>query len=179
MDKSFTKKDLLEFISLYEFTIEDSPQKSKSELQNELLSLNGKSPIWSTEYPDIGTVEDLLLFLSKPKPNQELNYKEKQEIIFKAKKLIHYCRNGYSIAFTEYLSIDEIYEEGCRIAEHGDVPTCRRAISELNQDPKIRNKIEIKISSKIQSQLEQKKINKENLTNRVKKVDKYIKLDFS
>jgi hypothetical protein len=55
-------------------------------------------------------------------------------------------------------------QEGIIVANHCDIPTCRRAIDELNNDPKIRNKIEKKISPKVKKTLEQKKINKDELT---------------
>jgi hypothetical protein len=72
------------------------------------------------------------------------------------------------ISFTDYLSHDQIYQDGILVSNHCDIPTCRRAIDELNRDPKIRNKIEKHISPKIKKTLEQKKINKEELNPRFK-----------
>ena len=105
----------------------------------------------------------MLKYLSEQKSNEELNYREKSEMIQKAKKLINYSRNGYMISFTEYLTHDAIYQDGILVANHCDIPTCRRAIDELNKDPKIRTKIEMKISPKMKKTLEQKKINKDDL----------------
>ena len=99
-------------------------------------------------------------------------------MIQKAKRLINYARNGYMISFTDYLSIDEIYQDGILVANHCDIPTCRRAINELNKDPKIRNKIEQKLSPKMKKTLEQKKINKADLKPQMKIVRKYIELSF-
>jgi len=92
-----------------------------------------------------------------------LNYQEKSEMIQKAKKLINYARNGFMLSFTEYISHDDLYQDGIIVANHCDIPTCRRAIDELNKDPKIRNKIEKQITPKVKKKLDQKKINKEEL----------------
>lgn len=157
IDKSFTKKDLFEFISLYEMDIEDYSEMNKSTLQIEILSyLKYNKITFINDYPTIHNNEDLTEYLSQPKPNNELNYKQKQEVIQKAKRIIKYCRASYSIALTDYVSVDEIYEDGLCVANHCDIPTCRRAIKELNLDNKIRNKIEMKISSKVKQQLENK-----------------------
>ena len=82
------------------------------------------------------------------------------------------------ISFTDYLSIDEIYQDGILVANHCDIPTCRRAISEINKDQKIRNKIEPKLSPKMKKTLEQKKINKSDLLPKMKFERKYIELSF-
>jgi len=180
IDKTFTKKDLLEFIDLYEIDIEDPKSLSKKDLQTELeeyLLDSCEELPFSTEY-DFTTPEDLLMYLQNEKPNLDLNYREKGEMISLAKKVIHYCRNGYSIAFTQFTEIDEIYQKGILLANHGDIPTCRRAVTELNDDPKIRNKIEIKISPKVQQELQQKQIDKNNLGYNFKRERKYIVLSF-
>ena len=94
------------------------------------------------------------------------------------KKIIHYKRNGYCIALTDFTDIDEIYQKGILLANHGNIPTCRRAVTELNNDPKIRNKIDIKISPKVQKELQQKQIDKNNLGYNFKRERKYVCLTF-
>jgi len=180
IDKTFTKKDLLEFIELYDLDIEDPKSLSKKDLQiqmQEYLENMQEDLPFSTEY-DFTTAEDLLAYLQNEKPNLDLNYREKGEMITLAKKIIHYCRNGYSLGFTQFTEIDEIYQKGILLANHGDIPTCRRAVTELNNDPKIRNKIEIKISPKVQKELQQKKIDKNNLGYNFKRERKYVCLSF-
>ena len=164
--KSFTKKDLIDIIQAYDIHIDDPKQYSKSELSitlTEILVNEDYQINYSSDYPEFFKNEDLIQYLSVPKSNEELNYKEKSEMIQKAKKLINYARNGYMISFTDYLSHDSIYQDGIIVANHCDIPTCRRAVDELNKDPKIRNKIEKQISPKIMKTLQQKKINKDEL----------------
>ena len=179
--KSFTKKDLIDFIHAYDIPIDDPKQFNKAELSinlTELLVTEDFEINFSADYPDFFTNQDLVEYLALPKSNEELNYKEKTEMIQKAKRLINYARNGYMISFTDYLSIDEIYQDGILVANHCDIPTCRRAITELNKDPKIRNKIEQKLSPKMRKTLEQKKINKADLKPQVKFERKYVELTF-
>ena len=164
--KTFTKKDLLEIIQTYDIPIEDPKQYNKNDLSmtlTELLITEDYEISFSPDYPDFFKNEDLIEYLSLPKSNEELNYQEKSEMIQKAKKLINYARNGFMLSFTEYISHDDLYQDGIIVANHCDIPTCRRAIDELNNDPKIRNKIEKQITPKIKKKLDQKKINKEEL----------------
>jgi len=164
--KSFTKKDLIDIIQAYDIPIDDPKQYSKNELSitlTEILVSEVYQINYSSDYPEFFNNEDLIEYLSLPKSNEELNYKEKSEMIQKAKKLINYARNGYMLSFTDYLSHDAIYQDGIFVANHCDIPTCRRAIDELNKDPKIRNKIEKRISPKMKKTLDQKKINKDEL----------------
>jgi hypothetical protein len=179
--KSFTKKDLIDIIQAYDIPIDDPKQYSKSELSitlTEILVNEDYQINFSTDYPEFFKNEDLTSYLSVPKSNEELNYKEKSEMIQKAKKLINYARNGYMISFTDYLSHDAIYQDGIIVANHCDIPTCRRAIDELNKDPKIRNKIEKQISPKIMKTLQQKKINKDELNPRYKFRRGYYEISF-
>ena len=165
IDKSFTKKDLCEIISLYEMDIEDYLDLNKATIQNEIISYLKYNKIsFIKDFPDINSSEDLKKYLSKVKPNNELNYKKKQEVIKTAKLLIQYCKSGYSLALTNYKSVDEIYDNGIMVGSYCDIPTCRRAIKLLNDDPKIRNKIAMKMSSKVRMELESKDKIKTDLT---------------
>tara|TARA_R110001592_G_scaffold9459_3_gene50222 strand:+ start:82 stop:630 length:549 start_codon:yes stop_codon:yes gene_type:complete len=180
INKTFTKKDLLEIIEVYEMDIEDPSSLSKKEIQIQLEDYleNNEIQYYTLGEWEFETSEDLLKYLENEKPNTDLNYREKGQMITLSKKLIHYCRNGFSIAFSEFNDIDEIYQKALEVANHGDIPTCRRAIKELNKDSKIRNKIEIVISDKIQKELEQKKIDKKSLNNNYKFTKKYIVITF-
>ena len=166
IDKTFTKKDIVDIINTYDIPIDDPKQYNKNVLNimlTEILVTEEYQISFSSDYPDFFKNEDLIEYLSLPKSNEELNYKDKSDMIQKAKKLINYARNGYMLSFTDYLSHDLIYQDGIIVANHCDIPTCRRAIDELNKDPKIRNKIEKQITPKVKKKLDQKKINKEEL----------------
>ena len=167
IDKSWTKKDLLEIIKVYEIDIEDAKELSKKPLTEELYFqlLNTENYLdWNSEYPDVYVWNDLVELLEKPKANTELDYRQKQEIIHEAKTILNYCRNGFLLSNTEYECFDYIYLVALKVSQHCDISTCRRAIGEFNKDQKVRNPLEPKISQKMQKMLEQKKINKAELT---------------
>jgi len=166
--KTWNKKDLLDICESYQLPIEDARDLNKKNLSESILLLlkDNLKIDWSSHYPDIMDTEDMFELISNPKDNCELNYKGKQEMIQKAKYIIHYCRNGFLLGGSSFMSVEELYQEGLLVANHCDIPTCRRAIQELNQDLKIRTKIEIKVSTKVKKDLELKKINKRKLTNR-------------
>ena len=177
--KSFTKKDLLEIIYTYDIPIEDPKSFNKSELGIELENqLESFDLQFHPDYPDFYKTIDLQRYLLNQKSNEELNYKEKGDMIQKAKKIINYCRNGFMISFTEYFSIDEIYQDAIIVSNHCDIPTCRRAIDEFNKDPKIREKLEMKISPKMKKILDQKKINKQSLQPKLRFEQKPICITF-
>ena len=67
-------------------------------------------------------------------------------------------------SWSDYKSVDEIYDNGIMVGSYCDIPTCRRAIKLLNDDPKIRNKIAMKMSSKVRMELESKDKIKTDLT---------------
>lgn len=180
MDKTWSKSNIIELIDIYLLPIEDPRDYNKSQLSGMIFETLKEYEIeWSNQFPDIHNTEDLIELLQKPKDNFELNYKEKQEMIQKAKRLLHYCRNGYVLSGTNYLSVDDIYHEGLIVSEHCDIPTCRRAISELNQDLKIRQKIDVKMSQKVKKELEIKKINKSELNNKLEIKTGFFYVEFS
>ena len=180
MNKSHPKKDLLNFINIYNIPIEEPNDIPKLILGvkifnylEEVVNLE-----WSEEYPEIFKGSDLIAYLERPKFNCELNYKDRQEMIHSAKIILHYCRSGFLLGNTKFKSYDEIYDLAAKVALHCDIPTCRRAINEFNLDGKLRNKFEIKLSEKCKKEIDQKNINKSELTNTFKYQKGIYKLSF-
>ena len=83
------------------------------------------------------------------------------------KEVIVYCNNGYNLDSSIFNNLEEIYIQMEDISVYGDIPSVRRAIRLINQDPKIKKRIEPVISNKMKRILESK--NK-------KKVKKYYGL---
>jgi len=167
-DKSHPKKDLLNFINIFNIPIEEPNDIPKNILGVKIFNCLEEMDTdldWSEEYPEIFKAEDLIEYLEKPKFNSELNYKDRQDMIHSAKILLNYCRSGFLISNTKFREYDDIYALAEKISLHCDIPTCRRAITEFNMDSKLRNKFEIKLSAKCQKELDQKNIKKSELTN--------------
>jgi hypothetical protein len=168
IDKTWTKKQLLNFIKIYDIElgedeVKDLPKKELSERLHSYLDSCLDMFVWNEEYPDIYEWSDLKSLLEQPKANTELDYRQKQEIIQDAKVLLNYCRQGYLISYTRFKDFDELFHLALKVSQHCDISTCRRAIGEFNKDPKVRNDIEAKISPRMKLILEQKKINKQSL----------------
>jgi|TARA_R110000787_G_scaffold29537_1_gene79986 hypothetical protein len=171
IDKSWNKKELILMIEVYKMDIEDYKHLTKKEVSDSILEfVEDVGPVieWSDEFPDIITWDDLLDLLGNPKENTDLDYRQKQEIIQKAKIILNYSRQGYKVSYTKFKDFQELYDVAIIVAQHGDISTCRRAITEFNLDKKVRNKIDIKISPKTQKILQQKQINKDDLAPKLK-----------
>jgi len=167
IDKSWSKKDLIEITRIYQIDIENPKELSKKELSEELyFHLINTEEVFDCNclYPEVYQWSDLVDLLEKPKANTDLDYRQKQEMIFDAKVILNYCRNGYLLSNTSFKDFDDLYALAMKVSQHGDISTCRRAIDEFNKDNKVRNKINPVISQKMQNILEQKKINKNELT---------------
>ena len=76
----------------------------------------------------------------------------------KAKQIIAYCNNQFLLTCSCYLDFDSLMSDADEIKKYGDIPTCRRAINLLNNDPKITHKLEIHISSKTSKKLQEKEM---------------------
>tara|TARA_R110000803_G_scaffold63165_1_gene123719 strand:- start:164 stop:709 length:546 start_codon:yes stop_codon:yes gene_type:complete len=169
MNKSHPKKDLLNFIAIYNIPIEEPNDIPKNILGvkifnylEDIIDLE-----WSDEFPEIFKASDLITYLEKPKFNSELNYKDRQDMIHSAKIILNYCRSGFLISNTKFKSYDELYSLAAKVSLQCDIPTCRRAINEFNLDAKLRNKFEIKLSQKCEKELQQKNIKKSELINNI------------
>ena len=169
MNKSHPKKDLLNFISIYNIPIEEPNDIPKNILGVKLLNyLEDVIELdWSEEFPEIFKGSDLIEYLEKPKFNSELNYKDRQEMIHSAKIILNYCRSGFLISNTKFKCYDDLFDLAQKVSLHCDIPTCRRAINEFNLDSKLRNKFEIKLSQKCKKELDQKNIKKSELINNI------------
>jgi len=57
---------------------------------------------------------------------------------------------------SSYISFDEVYNDACHIAKHGGIPSVRKAIEGLNNDPKLAYPIELKIPKRVENQIKKK-----------------------
>ena len=75
----------------------------------------------------------------------------------RSKKIINYARNNYYLMPSSYLSFDEVYTDAVHISKHGGIPSVRKAIELLNNDPKLAYKIEVKVPKRVENQIKKKK----------------------
>ena len=96
-------------------------------------------------------------YLQKPNPDKILSVKQKQKIMRFTKEVIVYCNNGFNLDYSIFNSYEEIHIPMTDISIHGDIPSVRRSIKLLNEDPNLKEKIVPIISNKMKKQLEKKK----------------------
>jgi len=169
INKTFSKGDLLNIISKFGIDIPNANLMDKLRLSITLWSeLHNIAtiPPDNEEYM-IENLEQLKEYLKKPNPDKLLSVKQKNKIMRFCKEVIVYCNNGYNVDCSIFNSIEEIHIPMKDISIHGDIPSVRRAIKLLNNDPQLKDKIEPVISNRMKKQLENK--NK-------KKVKKYYGL---
>ena len=169
IDKTFSKGDLLEIISRFNIHVPGCNTLDKLRLSIMLWSeINNLQSIpEDNEIYMIKNVQELKSYLTKPNPDKLLTIKQKQKIMRFCKEVIVYCNNGYNLDSSIFNNLEEIYIQMKDISIYGDIPSVRRAIRLINQDPKLKERIEPVISNKMKRVLESK--NK-------KKVKKYYGL---
>ncbi len=159
--KTHTRKDLIEIIDVFEWhdVIENANDLNKEALKGlidlHLRTIDKLKP--DRFYYDIDCLDDLREYLNKHSPKQVLSVKEKELIIDKSKKIINYSKIcGYCLSSTTYETIDEVIDDAMIVRKYCDIPTCRRAIKLLNNDTKIKNKIQPVITYRMQQRLTKK-----------------------
>jgi hypothetical protein len=154
-----SRKELLDIIRVFNLPIPNKNDKNKKQLQDAIIEvvryLDNVEP--EQEYFFINCKEELIEYLQKQNPAKNLTIKEKQDVMMIAKKLIGYARNGYYLIPQGYMDTIEVYKDASYIAKFPEIPSVRKAIDLINQDPKMREKIEMVIPRRVKKQLEKRK----------------------
>lgn len=155
---SHSRKELIQVIQQFNINIPNKDDLSKKEIQvlliNELLGLDEICE--EDEYFFVKSKDELIDYLRKPNQSKTLTIKEKDNVMLTAKKIIGYCKNSYFLTPYNYETFDDLLEEANYIAKFGDIPSCRRAIKMLNNDPKLDYKIDIVLSKRVKKDLEKR-----------------------
>ena len=142
---------MVQVIEQFNIDIPNKLDLPKKEIQvlliNKLFEID--KIIEEDEYFFVKTKDELIEYLSKPNQSKQLTIKEKDNVMLTAKKIIGYCKNSYFLTPYNYESFDDLLVEANYIAKFGDIPSCRRAINMLNQDPKLDHKIDIILSKRV------------------------------
>ena len=157
---SHSRKELLMVISSFNIDIPDALDLPKKEISlilcNKLLELKEDSIKEVDEYFYVSSKTELLEYLSRPNQSKTLTIKEKSDVMLTAKKIIAYCKNSFFLTPYNYESFEDLLVEAEYIKKFGDIPSCRRAISLLNNDPKLDYKIDIVLSKRTKKELDKK-----------------------
>lgn len=159
IDKSHSKKTLCEIIEIFELQISNHLNMNKKELSKSILyELSKIEQIKEdNDYYFIKHKSELMKYLTQPDPSKTLTVKEKEEVMNLAKFLIIYCNNNFYLSTSPFLDHDDMIKKAKYISAYGDIPSVRKAIFRLNEDPKIKQPIEIFMTTKCKKKLERKK----------------------
>jgi hypothetical protein len=157
---SHSRKELIQVIQQFKIDIPNCNDLPKKEIQillsNKILLMPEEAFKEEEEYFFVKDKNELIEYLSKPNQSKILTIKEKDLVMITAKKIISYCKNSYYLTPYNYETFEDLLKEAEYIAKFGDIPSCRRAINMLNQDPKLDHKIEIVLSKRVKKELEKK-----------------------
>ena len=155
---SHSRKELIQIIQQFNIDIPNCIDLPKKEIQvllaNKLLEIEEIDE--EDEYFFVKDKNELVEYLSKPNQSKILTIKEKDNVMLTAKKIISYCKNTYFLTPYNYETFEDLLKEAEYIAKFGDIPSCRRAINMLNNDPKLDYKIEIVLSKRVKKELQKK-----------------------
>tara|TARA_R110000765_G_scaffold298585_1_gene393658 strand:+ start:106 stop:660 length:555 start_codon:yes stop_codon:yes gene_type:complete len=181
--KSHTKKDLIEIIDIFGFTdVCDNYKELNKDALIQLLDIHLRTIMEikpNKNYFDFEGISDLQEYLRLPSPKQILTIKERDNIIDKCRKIIFYCYiAAYCIGPTTYATHEEIMEDALVIKKYGDIPTCRRALKLLKNDPQI-NAPEPVTTYRTQQRLDRKERLRMNSLSRISMNEGNFILNFS
>ena len=154
-----SRKELFDIIAVFELPIPNKNEFNKSQIQIKIVEcldyFDKINP--DMTYFFVETKEDLIKYLEYPNPHKMLTVKEKDDVMTRSKKIINYSRNNYYLMPASYMSFDDVYNDAVHIAKYGGIPSVRKAVEYLNNDPKLSYPIELKIPKRVETQIKKKK----------------------
>ena len=156
---SHSKKELTEIIEVFDIKVVDYKNINKKQLSKQILyQLSIVDEIkQDNDFFFISNKKELVDYLVNPDSSKVLSVKEKDSVMELAKYIIMYCKNGYYLSYSPFIDYDEMIVKAKHIANYGDIPSVRKAIDLLNEDIKLKIKIDIIMSSRMKKKIERKK----------------------
>ena len=156
---SHSRKDLLEMIEIFNLQIADCKEMNKKSLQHHMMYELSKIDeiVEDNEFYFIQNKDELLQYLIHPDSSKTLTVKEKEKVMELAKYIIMYCKNGFYLSHSPFIDYDDMIKSAKFIANYGDIPSVQKAICHINKDQKLKEPIELMMSSKCKKRNERKK----------------------
>jgi len=163
IDKSHSKTDLIELINTINIPIVFGHSDNKKSIQSKLIKSLDNDMNFNTNVYKINSTSELKTYLSNKNPKKTLNVKQKKDLMYICKKIIHYCKNDYCIHKSEYNNEQEIKDDMLYITQFGDLPSVRRACKLMNENIMSKERYQPLISPQVQKQLDERaKLKKKN-----------------
>jgi len=151
VDKSHSKKDIVNLFKKHGVILDDKLSKCN-------IVKNIESYIKDFKFSDkIKDETELKDYLKNTSPKQRPNTMQKNDIMFKAKKIIKWAKNDYIFNGATYKNDVEPYEDIMSIYMWGDLPSVRRACRMYNNSFYCKNHINPVITAEIEEELNNNK----------------------
>ena len=177
--KSHSKSDLIYLFKQVGVNLD------KKQNKNEIISdirefINNKEVNFDNQNDfNIMNIGDLVDHLKRENNEGKIDTIEKEIVMSKCKKIIHFGKCKYNIQGTEYNNIDEIFADCLYVCHYGFIPSVRRACKIHNDCLFKVGHVNAVLPMKIQKQISQKTIIKRaNYYNFTQKRGVFI-IDFS
>tara|TARA_Y100001972_G_scaffold128350_1_gene188694 strand:+ start:1200 stop:1751 length:552 start_codon:yes stop_codon:yes gene_type:complete len=154
--KTHSKADLIDLINTLNLPLIHSHSDNKKSIQSKLIKSLQQDMSFEDNVYNIHDTKGLKVYLSSKNPKKNLNVKEKKDLMFICKKIIHYCKNDYCIYKSQYNNQQEIKDDMLYITQFGDLPSVRRACKLMNENIMSKERYEPLISPQVQKQLDEK-----------------------
>ena len=162
IDKSHSKRDIIILFEKHGVVIND--ELTKSNIVNDIDIY-----IKDFKYDEyIKNCTELKEYLKNVSPKQRPNTNLKNEIMFKAKKIIKWGKNNYIFDGATYMDSEEPYNDIMSIYMWGDLPSVRRACKVYNYSPCCSNHINPIITKEVEDELNNNKIIKQQVIYKLK-----------
>lgn len=161
VDKSHSKKDIVSLFKKHGVIIDDKLSKGNIikdiEFYMKDFKFNNK----------INNATELKNYLKNISPKQRPNTQIKNEIMFKAKKIIKWAKNDYIFDGATYSNIEDPYNDIMSIYMWGDLPSVRRACRMYNNSIFCKNHINPVITEEVEEELNNNKFIKQQIMYRL------------
>lgn len=151
VDKSHSKKDIVNLFKKHGVTIDDKLSKGN-------IVKNIDTYIKDFKFDNkIENETQLKDYLKNTSPKQRPNTMQKNDIMFKAKKIIKWAKNDYIFNGATYTDDEEPYQDIMSIYMWGDLPSVRRACRMYNNSLYCKNHINPVITAEVEEELNNNK----------------------
>ncbi len=157
-NKTHSKSDMITLCK--QLDVELDKKLNKNQIKNEITELiNNHSDKFKFNKNDfnIKNIGDFVIHLQSENLECKIDSIEKEIVMAKAKKIIHFGKCKYNIYGTDYNDMNEIFSDCIYISKYGFIPSVRRACKIHNDCLFKVDHVNPQLSHKIQRDMNQKK----------------------
>ena len=172
--KSHSKKNMIDMFDMFDITLDKG--LIKNELIKSVITIIKDDNIkFKDNHLNIKNKNDLINYLENENTECKIDSIEKDKVMLKCKKIIHFAKCKYNMNASQYNNIEEVFNDCMFISRFGFIPSVRRACKLHNECVFKVNHINPVMSQKTLKQLENKKVlNKTHYYNLGIKQGKFI-----